>query len=124
MNRKALGKEGESKAVDFLKKKGYKIIETNYRKRTGEIDIIAFDPAYGEYVFIEVKTRRNLKFGYPEESVDKKKMQKIIETAKTWLMDKNIDDPEWRIDIISIEWEEESPKIDHIQNISTDEPTN
>ena len=51
-------------------------------------------------------------------------MQKIMETAKTWLMDKNIDDPEWRIDIISIEWEEESPKIDHIQNISTDEPTN
>ncbi len=118
MDRKSLGKEGEAKAIEFLKEKGYRIIEANYLKRTGEIDIIAFDPKYNEYVFTEVKTRRNLNFGYPEESVDEKKIEKIIETAENWLLDKNIENPEWRVDIISIEWKNKAIKIKHIQNIS------
>ena len=118
MDKKILGKQGEEKAIEFLKKKGYRIIETNYLKRTGEIDIIAFDPHYNEYVFTEVKTRRNLSFGYPEESVDEKKIEKITETAENWLIDKNIKNPEWRIDIISIEWKGANPEIRHIQNIS------
>ena len=67
MDKRTLGKLGESKAVEFLKEKGYKIIEKNYLKRTGEIDIIAFDPEYKEYVFTEVKKRTNLSFVYHEE---------------------------------------------------------
>ena len=118
MDAKSLGKKGEAVAIKFLKKKGYQIIETNYLKRTGEIDIIAFDSKYNEYVFIEVKTRRNLNFGYPEESVDEKKLSKIIETAENWLENKNISNAEWRIDIISIEWQDKIPKIKHFQNIS------
>ena len=54
MDNKLLGKKGEQKAVEFLKEKGYQIIEQNFLKRMGEIDIIAFDPKYKEYVFIEV----------------------------------------------------------------------
>ena len=118
MDQKKFGKKGELKAVEFLKEKGFEIIETNYLKRTGEIDIITFDPEWKEYVFIEVKSRRSLNLGYPEESVDEKKIQKISDTAENWFIEKDIRDPEWRIDIISIEWQNKTPKITHIQNIS------
>jgi len=118
MDKKTTGKEGEILAVNYLKNKGYRIIETNYLKRSGEIDIIAVDPKYDEFVFIEVKTRKNLSFGYPEESVDDEKIQKIAETAENWLDDKNIDDPEWRIDIISIEWKGNLPIINQFENVS------
>lgn len=118
MDQKEFGKKGELKAAEFLEKKGFKIIETNYLKRVGEIDIIAFDPKWKEYVFVEVKSRRSLSFGYPEESVDEKKIQKISDTAENWFIEKNVKDPEWRIDIISIEWQNKIPKITHIQNIN------
>ncbi len=118
MDKKEFGKKGEEKGVEFLKKKGYEIIDRNYLKRTGEIDIIAFDPKYKEYVFVEVKTRKNSNFGYPEEFVDDEKMEKITETAENWLTDNNIKNPEWRIDIISIEWGEKEPEIRHLENIS------
>ena len=118
MNNKYIGKKGELMAVEFLRKKNYKIIEKNYLKRSGEIDIIAFDPKYNEYVFVEVKTRTNLNFGYPEEAVGKKKIIKIIKTAETWLSYKKISNPEWRIDIISIDLSNKKPEIEHIENIS------
>ena len=118
MDRRTIGKEGELLAIKYLKDNGYSIIETNYLKRTGEIDIIAMDPKHNEYVFIEVKTRKNLNFGYPEESVDEEKMDKIAETAETWLNDKNIGDVEWSIDIISIEWKGNKPIIKQFENVS------
>ena len=66
--KKFLGRAGEVKAAEFLKKKGYKIIKTNYKTYCGEIDIIAND---GEYtVFVEVKTRTSDEFGAPAEAVD------------------------------------------------------
>lgn len=118
MNNQSIGKKGEKIAQEFLIQKGFKIIETNYQKRSGEIDIIAKDPKYNEYVFIEVKTRQNLSFGFPEEAVGEDKISKIIETAEQWFEEKNIPSPEWRVDIISINWSEKNPKIEHIENIS------
>ena len=118
MNRRSLGKHGEEKAIEFLKEKGYEIIETNYLKRSGEIDIIAFDPKYREYVFVEVKTRQSTRFGYPEEAVNKNKINKIEKTAESWLMEKEKVDVEWRVDIISIELTDKKLQIRHIQNIS------
>lgn len=118
MSKKTLGKQGEDLAEKFLKEKDYQILEKNFHKRTGEIDIIAFDPHFREYVFVEVKTRKNLSYGYPEESVDEKKLEKITETAERWLMEKNRGDWEWRIDIIAIEDAKGKPIINHIKNIS------
>lgn len=118
MDKILLGKQGEEKAGKFLEEKGYKILENNYHKRSGEIDIIAFDPNYEEYVFVEVKTRRNTQFGYPEEAIDDQKMNKITETAETWLIEKEKPDVEWRIDIIAIELKEKQFIINHIQNVS------
>jgi len=118
MDKIGIGQKGEDMALDFLLKKGFIIHERNYRKRSGEIDIIAFDPKYEEYVFTEVKTRTNMSFGYPEEAVDDEKIEKIVETAESWLAEMEIKDPEWRIDIISILLDRKGVKIDHIENVS------
>ena len=70
-----LGLEGEKLATDFLKSKGYKIIENNYRYRRAEIDIIAVHK--GTLIFVEVKTRSNFNYGEPEHAVDEHKAVKI-----------------------------------------------
>jgi len=118
MSKQSFGKKGEQKAINHLKEKGFNILESNFHKRSGEIDIIAFDPKYNEYVFVEVKTRRNSELGYPEEFVDQQKISKIIKTAEQWLHKKGINEPEWRIDIVSVEWGKDEPVIRHIENIS------
>lgn len=120
MNKKELGDKGEDMASKYLVEKGYKILETNFRKRTGEIDIIAEDSEMEECVFIEVKTRKSKAFGYPEESVDNRKLKKLITTANIWLKDKK--EQMWRIDIIAIEMDTYPPKITHIKNITQDFP--
>ncbi|WPX09704.1 YraN family protein [Caldicellulosiruptor danielii] len=70
-------------AVDFLKKQGYEILRTNFRCRLGEIDIIAKDGM--TIVFVEVKTRRSLKFGMPSESVNFKKQLYIKRVAEYFI---------------------------------------
>lgn len=79
MKRKDVGELGEKLARDFLVKKGYNILETNYRCPEGELDIIATHQEY--LVFIEVRTKSNLKFCSPEESVTRAKKQKLIACA-------------------------------------------
>ena len=90
-------------------------MDKNFRTRDGEIDIIAGDEK--EIVFIEVKTRRSSDFGYPEESVSEKKIEKIIQVANSWIEEKEKFDNSWRIDIIAIELSVQPPKITHIKNI-------
>ncbi len=69
-----MGRAGEKRAVVFLKKKGFKILKTNYKTVFGEIDIIAQDK--DTIVFIEVKTRTSDNYGVPSEAVDKRKQEK------------------------------------------------
>jgi putative endonuclease len=99
MNNIYLGKLGEEKAIEFLKKKGYKIIERNYRTKIGEIDLIAKKKR--EIIFIEVKTRSSDKFGLPEEAVNERKLKKIEQVALTYLDSKKIDLP-FRFEVLSI----------------------
>lgn len=106
--KKLFGRAGEIKAADFLKKKGYKILETNYKTHIGEIDIIAKD---GEYtVFCEVKTRTDDEFGSPSEAVTAKKREKYRKVATEYLMRKSDLDVPCRFDVIEIE----NGKINHI----------
>lgn len=99
-NRQLIGKEGEKIAYEFLKKEGYDIIATNYRCLYGEIDIIAFESDF--LVFIEVKTRKNLKYGFPEEAVTKRKQEKLVKVASYYMNICNIIDRKIRFDVISI----------------------
>ena len=94
------GSFGEGLAVDYLTKKGFKLLHQNWRHSRWEVDIIAQKDTTVLH-FIEVKTRRTKKFGYPEESVTKKKIQNLINASEEYLYQF----PQWKriqFDILSI----------------------
>ena len=94
-----LGENGEKKAAEFLKQKGWLILSKNYRYKHGEIDIIGLDK--GILVFVEVKYRKNNRFGFPEDFVSTHKRNMVRKTAMHYILKEN-----WtkniRFDIISI----------------------
>ncbi len=99
MNHLEFGKAGEQAAVQFLKRKRYKIVTTNYRAQNAEIDIIAYDKK--TLCFIEVKTRSGIAFGAPSEAVGFHKRQKIISAAAQYLAYNTIDS-EVRFDVVEV----------------------
>jgi len=86
--RHILGKSGESLAEEFLRSKGYEIVERNFKTRFGEIDLVAKDG--DTLVFLEVRTKKNAVFGHPFDTVNLKKQRKIINMAKMFLVVKDI----------------------------------
>ena len=101
----------------YLAKKGYEILERNYRKKTGEIDLIAKSPGKDEIVFIEVKTRKSSNYGKPEEAVGRGKLKKIEKTALLWLQEYKSVDMLWRIDILALELGDKT-QITHLENVT------
>ena len=87
-------------AARFLKNKGYLVLETNYRCRWGEIDIVAVDE--GQIVFVEVRTRNGNEFGTPEESITPAKKSRLVVTAEYYLGDHGQEGLDWRVDLIAI----------------------
>ncbi len=106
------GTIGEDLAVDFLQKKGYRILQRNYRFEHGEIDIVAEDG--NALVFVEVKARRSKQFGEPEDAITPQKCEKIRATADGYLFENNIDDKECRFDVIAIDYQGDKTEIRHI----------
>ena len=106
--KKFLGRAGELKAAEFLKKKGFKILKTNYKTHVGEIDIIAEDN--GTIVFVEVKTRSGDAFGLPCEAVGSKKQEKYVKVATEYLVKEGKTECTCRFDVIEIE----NGQINHI----------
>jgi putative endonuclease len=99
--RRETGNRGEKAARDYLRKRGYRIRETNYRCGRGEIDIIA---EQGDcLVFIEVRTKTSLQFGSPEESVTAVKQARLRRLAMQYLQQRDKLPREWRIDIVAVE---------------------
>ena len=112
-NNKDKGKKGESIGAQYLKKKGYLILEMNYRVRRGEIDIIA---KKGDYVvFVEVKLRKNISHGMPKEAVDSRKQRQIISVAQEYIVKKKLFNKDFRFDVIEI-IDGDSVFINHIEN--------
>ncbi|MDP3004209.1 MAG: YraN family protein [Candidatus Azambacteria bacterium] len=113
-----IGKLGEDIAVKYLEKHGYKILERNYRKPWGEIDIVAQQSQ--ELVFIEVKTQ-NQKFEWrPEENITRHKKHQLSRIIITYLKSNKIpEDQNWRIDVLAItlDFKTKNAQIEHIQNI-------
>jgi len=107
------GKQGEEIAVEFLKKKGYKILETNWRLGRNEIDIIAIDGKF--IVVVEVKTRNSNQFGEPEIAVTREKQKALIRSANAYVRMKHLDS-EVRFDIISIILAKDTEQIHHIED--------
>ena len=102
MNKRQLGTDYEDKACEYLKKKGYKIKERNFRAHKGEIDIIAEEDQY--LVFVEVKFRAKNSFGYSAEAVGIHKQKVIYKVAENYiaLHPEYIEHP-CRFDVIAID---------------------
>jgi putative endonuclease len=114
--RKEVGAIGEKLAADFLKKRGYKIIQRNFRCREGEIDIIAQKDEC--LVFVEVRTKKNTAFGTPEESVTLSKREKLISLANAYIQAYNKPPQSWRIDVVAVELTPDNrvSRLEHIEN--------
>ncbi len=113
--RHELGREGEEYATKYLEEKGYQIIKRNFECRQGEIDIIAKDKE--EYVFIEVKTRRNLHYGMPSEAVTKKKQKHIWKATNYYIYSHKLENKYIRFDVIEVYKKEDKFYTNHIKQI-------
>ena len=112
MNNMEKGRLGEEIALKYIISKGGTIVEKNYRTKMGEIDLIA--RMNGELVFVEVKSRSNINYGYPCEAVNYKKKRKITNVAKYYILDNSLEDISVRFDVIEIYLTDK--KINHIVN--------
>lgn len=119
------GQLGEQAAANFLKQKGYIILDMNFTntsgRRLGEIDIIAKDSAQNEIVFIEVKTREYAKYKntLPEDNINYQKLRKLDKIAAFYLRKRQLLDCAYRFDAISVwlDFATRLAKIKHIKNL-------
>ena len=112
--RQKYGKDSESVAVRYLKRRGYKILVKNYRTRLGEIDIVARDR--DTIVFVEVKARHSDRFGNPKAAVTPAKQRKISMVALQFLKENDRMNSRARFDVVAIRSRENGPDIEIIKN--------
>ena len=111
MNTTLVGREGEAKAAEYLRKKRYEIIGANYHCRFGELDLIAKKREL--VIFVEVKLRKNDRFGAAADAVTMSKRDKLKKAALSWLAATDCTAPT-RFDVIEIYTE--TGHINHIEN--------
>jgi putative endonuclease len=121
MKRKETGDLGEQLALNYLKKKGYRILETNYRCQMGEIDIVAMHKKC--LVLVEVRTKTNPEFGTPEESITKTKALHMERTAEFYRQQHPKAPPDWRIDLVAIEMQPSGQllRLQHLESVLEEE---
>lgn len=115
-NNRIIGNAGEAAALDFLKRNGYEIIETNFRTVFGELDVIARHKDC--VVFVEVKTRLTSSLGPPYLSITRTKKRHIVRNALAYLERHHLFDSDWRIDVVSIKlnYRREIEDVEMIEN--------
>ncbi|HLF20511.1 MAG TPA: YraN family protein [Bacteroidota bacterium] len=114
LSKRQRGNVGEELAAKFLIKKGYKILERNYRFEHGEIDLVAEDG--DELVFVEVKSRKSKSFGEPEDAITEKKEGHVRDAAEGYLFEKSIENRMCRFDVIAIEFHNGVADIRHTKD--------
>lgn len=107
---------GEDIAVKYLLQNGYIIMYRHWQKREGEIDIVAYDKKDRYLVFVEVKTRRSLQFGTPEEALSQKKKKSLGNIIMFYLQEAGYKN-RYRFDLIAIK-KIDQIKILHYKNLS------
>lgn len=114
---------GEDETVKLLVKKGYQILERNFRTRWGEIDVIARGKRKGRtlpLVFVEVKTKTGEQFGEPWEMINKRKWQQVKNMATVYLTKNGLGEVSCRIDVVGV-WldpDHQVTKIEHWENVT------
>jgi putative endonuclease len=111
--KKRLGARGEDVAASYLQKKGIHILQRNYRREFGEIDIVARDGK--TLVFVEVKTASTNHYGLPEEWVTERKQRQIARMAAAYLQEYQLRDVDCRFDVVTVN-RTRNDEINHIQN--------
>jgi len=108
------GLDGQKAAESFLQTKDHKVLARNFRIKTGEIDLVTKD---GEYiVFVEVKTRTGLGYGFPKESVGAVKQSRIIKTALYYLASHGLTESNMRFDVVEVLLQQGQVYVSHIEN--------
>jgi putative endonuclease len=110
--RRQLGDRGEDLAAAALKKQGYQILERNFNTPMGEIDLVARHQ--GCLVFIEVKTRKSLRFGPPEEAVTAAKQRRLQRLAEYYMKDKRLKEQPLRFDVVAVTFLQDAPRVEII----------
>ena len=118
MNTKIVGRKGEEIAAKFLSEKGYEIFCKNWTCRWGEIDLITIFK--GILVFVEVKYRNSLDFGYPYEAVNYRKKAVLVRSISRFLLLGNVWGCNWRLDLVSIYIIGGKVNIKHFEGIPLD----
>lgn len=117
MNHLELGAAGESLAVRFLERKGWRIRGRNVRVGRGELDIVAADDG-GELVIVEVRTRTIGRMLPPDRSVGPRKLRKLIQTSKQYVNAIRYDGC-WRIDVVAVTVDAAGePHVEHFGDIT------
>ena len=114
--RRRLGQWGERVAALHLEAKGYEIVARNWRCSRGEIDLVA---RAGQMVlFVEVRTRRGRRLGTPEESINPRKAQRLLQLAARYIAEHRLTDVDWRVDLVAIELDSRGKllRCEHIPN--------
>ncbi len=118
-DQKLLGRWGEKRCEQFLRKKGLKTLTRNFSCKTGEIDLIMVDTDR-TIVFVEVKTRAENHLEPPESAVTYGKQKKTIRTARYFITTNNIEERPFRFDVVAITLPPKGPPlIKHYQNAFT-----
>lgn len=112
--RHGIGRRGEALAAQFLEAQGYRILHRNWRKRAGEIDLIAQEGRV--LVFVEVKTRRSNKYGEAMESLDEHKQRQLAQLAMLYLAENNLQQVDCRFDVVTIEYRGRTPHLSLYRN--------
>lgn len=116
-NRRYIGDNGEEIAANYLTAHGFSIIERNFECKGGEIDIVAYSPSDQSYIFVEVKTRKNLNYGVPQLAVTRFKQRQISKAALTWLSKNQKHNSNARFDVIAILLSKDgNHTLEHIEN--------
>jgi putative endonuclease len=115
LHNRNVGAWGENLAADYLLAQGYELLARNVRTGAGEIDLIARKD--GLLAFVEVKTRRNDRFGEPESAITPAKQQRMADAAELWLADHPEETGDWQLDVIAIRVRpgEQPPEILHLE---------
>ncbi len=114
LNNRASGDLGEEIARRYLARKGYRIVESNYRTRRGELDLIS--RRHDTLIIIEVKLRRGTAYGNPLEAVTPRKQQAIRLMTEEYLAEKSPDFQSLRFDVIGILLRGDRTQITHIED--------
>jgi putative endonuclease len=117
--RQVLGRNGETQAINYLNNLGYQLVARNYRTPHGEIDLIMMKDDL--LIFVEVKTRRSATMGFPEISVNARKLNHFLESTRYYLSENDCLDKAVRLDVVSIQYSagNTTPQIFHFENIQS-----